>query len=42
MDLGIDDDFESDESGLADSEMSQEELEKFRAFLDDIQPDDFS
>jgi len=42
MDLGIDDDFESDESGLVDSDMSQEELEKFRAFLDDIQPDDFS
>ena len=42
MDLGIDDDFETDESGFADSDMSQEELDKFRAFLDDIQPDDFS
>lgn len=42
MDLGIDADFETNESGFADSDMSQEELDKFRAFLDDIQPDDFS
>jgi hypothetical protein len=42
MDLAIDDDFEPSESGFADSEMSQEELDKFRAFLDDIQPEDFS
>jgi bifunctional DNase/RNase len=42
MDLAIDDDFEPSESGFVDADMSQEELDKFRAFLDDIQPDDFS
>jgi bifunctional DNase/RNase len=42
MDLAIDDDFEPGAAGFADSDMSQEELDKFRAFLDDIQPDDFS
>jgi bifunctional DNase/RNase len=42
MDLAIDDDFESEDSGFTDTEMTQEELDKFRAFLDDIQPDDFS
>ena len=42
MDLAIDDDFEPNEGGFTDSDMSQEELEKFRAFLDDIQPEDFS
>jgi hypothetical protein len=40
--LAIDDDFEPGAAGFADSDMSQEELDKFRAFLDDIQPDDFS
>jgi bifunctional DNase/RNase len=42
MDLAIDGDFEPGAAGFADSDMSQEELDKFRAFLDDIQPDDFS
>ena len=42
MDLATDDDFEPIEDGLTDSDMSQEELDKFRAFLDDIQPEDFS
>jgi bifunctional DNase/RNase len=42
MDLAIDDDFEPAEGSFADSDMSQEELDKFRAFLDDIQPEDFS
>jgi bifunctional DNase/RNase len=47
MDLAIDDDFESGdtsfgETGFARTDMSQEELDKFRAFLDDIQPEDFS
>jgi len=42
MDLAIDDDFEADATGFADSNMSQEELDKFRAFLDEIEPDDFS
>ena len=42
MDLVIDDDFEPAEGSFADSDMSQEELDKFRAFLDDIQPEDFS
>jgi bifunctional DNase/RNase len=42
MDLAIDDDFESGEAGFPESEMSQDELDKFRAFLDDIQPEDFS
>jgi hypothetical protein len=30
------------ETGFGESDMSQEELDKFRAFLDDIQPEDFS
>jgi hypothetical protein len=42
MDLAIDDDFEATSGGFVDSDMSQEELDKFRAFLDDIQPEDFS
>ena len=42
MDLAIDDDFDYGEVGFADGNMSQEELEKFRAFLDEIEPDDFS
>jgi bifunctional DNase/RNase len=42
MDLSLDDDFDSTEVGFTDSDMSQEELDKFRAFLDDIQPEDFS
>lgn len=42
MDLAIDDDFVSEESGFTEAEMSQDELDKFRAFLDEIQPDDFS
>jgi hypothetical protein len=42
MDLAIDDDFEPAEGSFVDSDMSQEELDKFRAFLDDIQPEDFS
>ena len=42
MDLAIDADFEVDATGFADSNMSQEELDKFRAFLDEIEPDDFS
>jgi bifunctional DNase/RNase len=42
MDLAIDDDFEPDDSGFSAAEMSQEELEKFRAFLDEIEPDDFT
>ena len=42
MDLAIDDDFEVDATGFVDSNMSQEELDKFRAFLDEIEPDDFS
>lgn len=42
MDLAIDDDFEPGDAGFNDTDMSQEELDKFRAFLDDIQPDDFS
>jgi bifunctional DNase/RNase len=42
MDLAIDDDFEVDATGFADSNMSKEELDKFRAFLDEIEPDDFS
>ena len=42
MDLAIDDDFEVGNSGFSQTEMSQEELEEFRAFLDEIQPDDFS
>lgn len=42
MDLAIDDDFEVGQGPIADANMSQEELDKFRAFLDDIQPDDFS
>jgi len=42
MDLAVDDDFENGESGFADDDMSQEELDKFRAFLDEIEPDDFS
>jgi bifunctional DNase/RNase len=42
MDLAIDDDCEAGETGFGESEMSQEELDKFRAFLDDIQPEDFS
>jgi bifunctional DNase/RNase len=42
MDLAIEDDFEAGETGFGESEMSQEELDKFRAFLDDIQPEDFS
>jgi len=47
MDLAIDDDFEPSDVGFGEpgfgaTEMSQEELDKFRAFLDDIQPEDFS
>lgn len=42
MDLAIDDDFVSEEANFTETEMSQEELDKFRAFLDEIQPDDFS
>ena len=42
MDLAIDDDYEPEEGGFSAADMSQEELDKFRAFLDDIQPDDFS
>ena len=42
MDLAIDDVYESEESGFTAADMSQEELDKFRAFLDDIQPDDFT
>jgi bifunctional DNase/RNase len=42
MDLAIDDDFEPGDGGFGETDMSQEELDKFRAFLDDIQPDDFS
>ena len=42
MDLAIGDDLEAGETGFGESEMSQEELDKFRAFLDDIQPEDFS
>ena len=42
MDLAIDDDYESGDQALSDNDMSQEELDKFRAFLDDIQPEDFS
>ena len=42
MDLAIDDDFEVGQGPITDANMSQEELDKFRAFLDDIQPDDFS
>jgi len=42
MDLAEDDDFENGETGFADDDMSQEELDKFRAFLDEIEPDDFS
>lgn len=42
MDLAIDDDFDNGEAGFADGNMSQEELDKFRAFLDEIEPDDFS
>ena len=42
MDLAIDDDYEPEEIGFSAEDMSQEELDKFRAFLDDIQPDDFS
>jgi hypothetical protein len=42
MDLAIDDDFEPNDGAFTDSDMSQEELDKFRAFLDDIQPEDFS
>ncbi len=42
MDLAIDDDFENGEADFADGNMSQEELDKFRAFLDEIEPDDFS
>jgi bifunctional DNase/RNase len=42
MDLAIDDDFEPDDVGFGAAEMSQEELEKFRAFLDEIEPDDFT
>lgn len=42
MDLAIDDDFAPGDTGFGDTDMSQEELEKFRAFLDDIKPDDFS
>jgi bifunctional DNase/RNase len=42
MDLAIDDDFAPGDAGFGDTDMSQEELEKFRAFLDDIKPDDFS
>jgi bifunctional DNase/RNase len=42
MDLAIDDDFEPGDGSFQDGDMSQEELDRFRAFLDDIQPDDFS
>ena len=42
MDLAIDDDFEPGDAGFGETDMSQEELDNFRAFLDDIQPDDFS
>lgn len=42
MDLAIDDDFEPNAGSTRGEEMSQEELDKFRAFLDDIQPEDFS
>lgn len=42
MDLALDDDFENGDAGFADGNMSQEELDKFRAFLDEIEPDDFS
>ena len=42
MDLAIDDDFDNGEASFADGNMSQEELDKFRAFLDEIKPDDFS
>lgn len=42
MDLAIDDDYEPEDGGFSAADMSQEELDKFRAFLDDIQPDDFS
>lgn len=42
MDLAIDDDFETDESEFSKADMSQDELDKFRAFLDEIQPEDFS
>lgn len=42
MDLAIDDDFEPNAGNARSEEMSQEELDKFRAFLDDIQPEDFS
>ena len=42
MDLAIDDDYDSGDSSFNESDMSQEEMDKFRAFLDEIQPDDFS
>ena len=42
MDLASDDDFEPSQTDIGESDMTQEELDKFRAFLDDIQPDDFS
>ena len=42
MDLAIDDDFEPNAGISQGEDMSQEELDKFRAFLDYIQPEDFS
>ena len=42
MDLTLDDDFVADDASFNETEMSQEDLDKFRAFLDEIQPEDFS
>jgi hypothetical protein len=42
MDLALDDDFVADDASFNETEMSQEDLDKFRAFLDEIQPEDFS
>ncbi len=41
LDLAEQDEF-AIEPGLGGQDMSSDELEKFRAFLDEIQPDDFS
>ena len=42
MDLAQDDDFAEDQDARPESSLSEAELDEFRAFLDEIKPDDFS
>ena len=42
MDLAQDDDFAEDLEPRPESSLSEAELDEFRAFLDEIKPDDFS